>query len=446
MSFLDKFKLNKVKASVSPSLSEEARAINPLQATSFKWSNYTIDVDPVLLRRGYELYTRDMMSDDQVKSCVMIKQFGVTVGGYSVSPCVGELNENYKTAKDIADFTNYVIDRMQGSFIELLKNIASAIISGFSINEINWDIIEDVNSPYNGMVGIKNIKIRPSHTFTFEIDEYGNYTQIIQLIGGIRSWYPAEKFLIFTNDPQNTGLPQGVSDLRAAYKHWWSKDALMRFRNVAAEKYSSPTVVGTYAAGASKEQQLALLNICRKISVDSAVIKPAGTEIELLETKNSIIMPYDQAIDAENKSIARAIFGQILATDEGSGTGSYAQAKIHRGILGMFLSDLRNTIAEHVIVEQLFKRLIDFNFNSDLYPKCELNPPDDIDVDVIANAMDQMLTQGVINKDEPFIRQLLGFPPKPQELIDNPTVVDANADVTVNKTKNVDLLHPIEVG
>jgi len=379
------------------------------------YTNFDSEVDDALAKHGYSLYVKEMMADDQVKACMQIKKLGVTVGGHAVLPAVGEGEAEYEQAQEIADFVDWCLKEMTGSVDSVLMNTAHALVPGFSVQEIIWKELD--KEPYAGKIGIDCVKLRPSESFTFDIDFHGNINQLIQTVDGQKINVPLEKVLLFTYDPQQTGRPQGVSDLRAAYSHWWAKKGQMKWRQVAAEKFAAPTVVGKYPPGTSKSAQQELLNVLKTFATDTAIVVPVGVEVELLQAGGSVMLPYTEAIDSCNKGIARAIFGQVLATDEGkTGTGSYAQAKIHKGILGMFLDGLRESVAETVLYEQLVKRLVDYNYDTHLYPKIKLAPPDERDLTALAGVMDVLLKNGVVLKQEPFIRQEFGFPPIPQDL------------------------------
>lgn len=416
------------KKPTKPDLSEIARIRSLWSSQSLLYSAANEEVDTVLASKGLQVYERDMMADDQVKAAVFIKKLGVVVGGYQITPAVGEGEEGYGEAQEIADFVEYCIIELKGAFNKVIMNITNALVTGFSVQEIVWKYLED--GPYAGMIGIGSIKPKPASSFTFDMDEYGNVRQLLQYTGSEKTPIPMEKVLFYTYDWEGIGLPQGKSDLRAAYRHYVSKEALMRWRIVAAEKFACPTPLGKYPPGTTTAQQDALLKSLSAIVTDTAIIAPEGTDVELLQPKSSVIAPYDNSIDACNKGIARAIFGQVLATDEGSsGSGSYAQAKIHRGILGMYLDTLREEIAEDVLFEQLVKRLVDYNYNTDLYPKIVLAPPDDRDLNVLADIMDKMIKDGVVDPNEPFVREEFGFPPKPEELIEEEEIEETGTEV-----------------
>lgn len=396
---------------------EDLRTVSHSEADYRRYSNFDEDIDNALAAKGYSLYEKDMMADDQVKACILIKKYGVTVGGYTIQAARSESDEDYEIAKEIADFVSFTVSEMNGSINNILFNIANSITTGFSVQEVVWKLID--YGQYKGKIGVKSIKNKPVSTITFDMDEYGNVNWLIQTIDGIEKNVALDKVILHTYDPQATGLPTGVSDLRAAYKHFWSKDFLMRCRNVAADKYSIPTAVGYYPTSFSKKQQAALKRACMAVKNCSAIILPEGAKIELLEPKGSVVMPYDASIDNCNRGIAKAIFGQVLATDEGSQVGSYALGKIHKGILGLYLADIRKSISEQAFREQLFRRLVEYNYGKeyvDYVPHMVLPPPDDKEIDKFAQLIKVYLENGVVHCDEAFLRSELGFPPKPEDL------------------------------
>jgi phage gp29-like protein len=435
------------KPTPQPDMREQVRAVSLFDLQSRRYSNAFSELDPVLSRKGYEVYTRDMMADDQVCRCVHLLKLGVVVGGWSVAPAVGEGEEGYQEAQDIADFVEHCIDQMQGSLERVCMNIADAVVPGFSVAEINWLLFE--GGPYDGMVGIDSIKPKPAATFTFDLDEFGTVKQLLQTIGTTREEPVAlDKVLLYTYDQQATGLPQGMSALRAAHRHWWRKNSLMQWEMVAAEKHACPTPWGTYPKGTPKQLQDDLLKALESFQTDTAVITMEGATITLLEPKSSVMAPYEDGIASANMAIARAILGQTLAVEEStSGTGSYAQAKVHAGVLAMFLGGIRREIAEEVLKEQLVKRLVNYNFTTDLYPSIILSEPDERDLESLARVFDVLLKGGVVDPKEPMIREEFGLPPMPQELAEEQAAKVEAAEIAAEKAKEAAAQQPpVSVG
>ncbi len=143
--------------------------------------------------------------------------------------------------------------------------------------------------------------------------------------------------------------PYGTSDLRAAYKHYWSKDILTRFMNLYLEKYGSPTAKGSYKRGTPKAAQEELLRVLDKIQQETAIVIPEDVQVELLEANRGGEAGYLQAIEFHDKQISRAILCQTLMTDEGTRVGSFALAKVHLDVLKMCLRKLKRDLEESVM-------------------------------------------------------------------------------------------------
>ena len=71
--------------------------------------------------------------------------------------------------------------------------------------------------------------------------------------------------------------PLGTSDLRAAYRSWYMKDALLTWWAKYLEKFGLPTVTGTYDAtkGYTKQQQQDFLGVVSKVHNEWALVFPS---------------------------------------------------------------------------------------------------------------------------------------------------------------------------
>ncbi|MFQ3550396.1 MAG: DUF935 family protein, partial [Armatimonadota bacterium] len=204
--------------------------------------------------------------------------------------------------------------------------------------------------------------------------------------------------------------PYGTSDLRAAYKHYWSKDILTKFMNLYLEKYGSPTVKGSYKRGTPATSQKELLKVLEKIQQETAIVIPEDIQVELLEANRGGEAGYLQALEFHDKQIAKAILNQTLMTDEGIRVGSFALAKIHLEVLKMGLRKIKRDLEETIMQEQIIKRLVDFNFNVNSYPEFSLGPLEDKDLDILADVVSKLVNGEIINPDEKWIRQFIGIP------------------------------------
>jgi len=358
--------------------------------------------DDLVTGRGYEIYDR-MQTDAQVRACLNIKKLSILSRGWQVHPA-SEGRDDIRAA----DFVRWCLEDMRGSVIDTLYDILDAFAKGFSISEINYKVVEE--GPYQGMIGLDSIKAKDPAGITFETDEYLNLVALWQGPGR-ETRLPPDKFLIYSYMPRYE-LPYGTSDMRAAYKHWWSKDVILRFYNVYLEKYGSPTVLGAYTRGTPKSQQDDLLKVLDRIQQETAMVLPEDIKVELLEAQRGGDSGYLQAVEYHDRQIAKAILGQTLTTDEGMRYGSFALAKVHLDVLRLSLEQIKRDIEETVIQEQLIRRLVDYNFRVGRYPEFSLGTLRERDLALLADVVAKLVTGGVVAPDEAWIRDYLEIPAK----------------------------------
>jgi phage gp29-like protein len=378
--------------------------------------------DDLVGKRGYTVYDQ-MQRDAQVQACLQIKKLSLLSRGWEVHPA-----SDSPTDVRVADFVRFALEDMRGSILDVLYNALDAMAKGFSIMEINYRVVGSGQGTGNsgqwaGMVGLASIKSKDPATFAFDLDEFMNIRSLRRegvpasaLASGQKAarrialpQLPAEKFAIYSYCPRYES-PYGTSDLRAAYKHYWSKDLLMRFMNLYLEKYGSPTAKGSYKRGTPRAAQLELLQVLDKIQQETAIVIPDDVQIELLEASRGGEAGYLAAIEFHDKQIAKAILNQTLMTDEGMRVGSFALAKVHLDVLKMCLKKIKRDLEETVMREQVIRPLVDYNFSTVSYPTFSLGPLEDKDVESLAGAIAKLVSGEVVRPDEPWIREYLGIP------------------------------------
>lgn len=384
-----------------PPLEEIASARGSLASALGSVAPY--NPDDLIGKRGYAVYD-SMQRDAQVQACLTIKKFAVLSRGWEVHPA-----SESPIDVEVADFVRFVLEDMRGSILDVLFNTLDALAKGYSVMEMNYRIID--KEPYRGMVGLASIKSKDPSTFAFDVDEFMNVKALKRTGWAVsqEAPLPPEKFVIYSHMPRYES-PYGTSDLRAAYKHYWSKDILMRFLNLYLEKYGSPTVRGSYKRGTPRAAQEELLRVLDKIQQETAIVIPDDVQVQLLEAQRGGEAGYLQAIEFHDKQIAKAILAQTLMTDEGMRVGSFALAKVHLDVLKMCLKKIKRDLEETVMREQVIKRLVDCNFNVTAYPTFSLGPVEDRDLVSLSNAISKLVSGEVIRPDEGWIREYLGLP------------------------------------
>lgn len=365
----------------------------------------------VRLKGGLQVYD-EMRLDEQVKACLALKKHAVLASGWTIEPASDSQED-----QDIADFVTYNLNKMAGTLTAVMLELLTALDYGYSISELVWQVYSD--GPYAGMVGLKAIKSKRPHFYSFQVDPFGNLLPDGLIHQG--TWYtglleerlPVNKFIIYTYQKEFDNW-YGISDLRPAYRPWWSKDNVIRFWNIYLERFGSPLMIGRYKTSDPNkvnELKTILKNIQSKTSI---VMQEGQFDIGLIEPQRRSTADYDTAIQHYDKAIARS----ILVPDQLSGTevgGAYAKAKVHFDVFLWVITKLRSDIEDEVFGEQVIRRIVEYNYAGTLeMPKLKFNPLTDQQRMELATAFADAVQKGAIrpaSTDEEYLRETLNFPP-----------------------------------
>lgn len=357
--------------------------------------------DDLVGKKGLEVY-QSMKRDAQVKACLAIKKASVLGRGWEVLPVVAD----GERGKEVAAFCTWSLTEMKGSVLRLLSGVCDALSMGYSIHQMLWRVVP--SGRWAGKWCIQSAKGKDPLLWAFDVDEYLN-------IVGLRhnqtdKVYAPSRFVVYSHTPEYEN-PYGISELRACYRNWWSKDLLTRFWNLYLEKYGSPTVRGTFRRGTPKSVQDEFLKVLSAIQQQSAIVIPEDMKAELIETIRQGDVGYRIAVEFHNREIAKSILNMTLITDDGGqGIGSFALAKVHLDVLRMCLKSLKEDLEETVMEEQVLKLLVRYNFGQDVpVPKFTLGPMEDRELLPLSSGIKNLVDCGVLDPKDQFIREFLGL-------------------------------------
>ena len=376
--------------------------------------------DSLIGRKGFYMYDQ-MRIDDQVKACLTLKKFATLAPSYQIIPASDDEQD-----VEVAEFVEYCLDKMQGNVIDAMLEMMTALDYGFSISEINYRPIESGN--FAGKIGLKSIKTKKPHYYRFAVDEYANILKdgIVYQEAGKDVKYPTSKFLIFSYQKE-FGNHYGTSDLRPAYRGYWSKDVLIKMWNIYLERFANPTVLGKYKTNDPSARQN-LRNILDNLTAKTSIThRMEEFDIQLLESGRSATDDFERALNFYNKSIARSILIPDRLMAEGD-TGAYAQAKIHFDVFLWVIQKLRQDIEHTVMGEQLIRRLVAYNYsNVEELPQFKFNPMTDEQKLQLNTLFIDAVQKGVIGvtiEDENILRKNLNFPEKDTEPENDQEITD----------------------
>jgi len=380
---------------------------------------YKYNPDTLVGKKGLEVY-RKMKEDDQVKACLTIKKFARMSTTWDVKPG----DENSPQSVEIADFVRYCFRKLKGTFEKHLVEILSAFDYGFSITEKVFDIYRD--GPFKGKVGLVKLANREPFGYTFKTDDHNNIIGICfdqaglandsSELGSYTNPYPPDKFVIYSYNSEH-GNPYGVSDLRAAYRGWWSKDLNIKWWNIFNERFGMPTAIAKYPAkgkGLSKAAIDEIDDVLKNLQAKSGVRIPDNITLELLEAQRRGESTYGEAIDKYDLMIARSILvPSLLGFNAREATGSYALGKSHFDVFMFVLEMIGRDIEETIVSEQIIKPLIQLNYGDvpeEIEPNFEFESLIDEDTEARSRVVKMLADANLIDKREDWVRDYLSLP------------------------------------
>lgn len=426
------------------------------------WPKY--NPDDLIGRKGFGVY-RKMMTDEQVKAVVKFKRDAVTSrrfyfeieeevpdeevaddpsavdgadgidGDGSIDPDAGNdakpdvkkpayrrkrFSKRQTTEPEDPELELRLcvayewFEQMEGSPIDVFNGIMSAMHHGFSMTEKVFKQIE-----YDGRTwwGIERLRLKPYSSFFFHSDEFGNLKKVTQRWENVEKPIDPEKFIhhIYNRDVDEH---YGQSELREAYRAWFSKDMIIRFWNIFMERHASGFLWLTPKEGtdirAGTAEYTALTNLLTNLQAKTGWLLPSNVEANFQMPSNNVA--FEVAVDHHNLAIAKALLvPNLLGVSETGKTGAYSQSQTQlEAFLWTLEQDARRL--EEVINEQLIKPLCKINFGEEgPYPVFRFNPISETMKFMVVAKWKELVQAGAVeasDTDEAHLRELMDFPEK----------------------------------
>jgi len=343
---------------------EESFFVSPYYQSSYI---FPYNPDSLCQLNNYDTYD-EMRFDDQVKAVMALKKSIVVGSGWNI------VSENEEISEYITDnLENLNNEALEETFEEILFDILSAYDYGFSLSECIYELNEQ------GLYQVKTIKVRPPHSFRFEIDDKGNVVKIIQSTNTGDVEFEPNKFMHLAYQME-FGNPYGTSDLKSAYLPWKIKKFFIKMFAKYGERFGTPTIHGKYEDSANKEDIDKFFEILKSIQNNTVLATPKSADVEFIFAGKEASDLYDTAIDKFNLWIARAILVPDLLGLSGSKTqgGSYSLGEQH---FKLFLSMIKKDrqLFERKITQRVIRPLVEANWGKGIDVKFEFLPYSEAD-------------------------------------------------------------------
>lgn len=360
-------------------------------------------IDDIVRRKGWSTY-RDMRHDDQVKATLSFKKILVHGRAWDVKPA-----QETKEAKDIAAFVSFNLQRI--NFKGKVKDALSAFEYGFSVGEKLWE-----SGVYEGSRAIllKDIKHRDPTSIEIAADEHGNIQKYKQTAIGRNIEVSASDVWHYAHNSE-FGNTYGMSDMRAAYKHWWAKKFIINYWNVYMERMGTPMTMMKYPQGSSEDLKTDLKSILAGLSSKTEILVPVGVEVDLIEATRGGAPGYLDALTFHNNSIARAMLMVSILGMGGEDVtrGADSQSQLHLRLLFKMADEVTGNVT-HSFTKQVLEPLVDMNFEHDnLYPQIIWQDYGQFEGVIVADTIRLLHAAGILDLDQDdvnYARSVLGLP------------------------------------
>jgi phage gp29-like protein len=358
--------------------------------------------DPV----GITTYRQMATQDAQIKAGLLALRLPILAKGFVIK-CPLDTHGHDGKQQDKYDeqvaFLEYCFKNMGNSLEETLDQMLSAVPYGFSVAEPVYTKYKE--GKWKNKIGLRKAKVLNPTTIKFKMNDYGDILSVVQEIGEKKITIPYEKMIHFNFDSE-FGSPYGSSALHAIHKHWYIKDNMYKFANMAYERNGMPLLVGTVK---NKNEVGKMRRILDNILGRTGVAISGTDDIKVLDSTKT--MDFVNYINHHNMMIMRGLMiPSLLFGNEGSGTGSYALGQSHFDMFLFRLESIQKDL-QKVINDKIVKRLIDINFGKqEVYPELQFKPLMDKDRDKLSDIFFKLVNAQIIEPQEEWVRDQLGFP------------------------------------
>ena len=336
-----------------------------------------------------------MLKDGQVKAGLDMIKLSATSKGFTVAGDDAE-------SKKYAEFINENLELIQGNIEDTLGEMLSALEYGYSCTEKVFEY-------KNGKIHLKKLKVLEPNSLRVKTDKFGDIEWVMQRIGEQEIKLKPNKVMWYAHDKRFGNL-YGNSILRTTYKHWYIKDKMYRFANIAYERYGTPLLVGQVTDAKDINKMTDLLS---RINALTGLAISGGEEVKAIQSSNADFIGY---IEHHDRKIMESMLvpPMLLGLSRGQ-SGSYALSGNQFDMFLIRLEALQRDL-KALLEEQVVRPLVDLNFpNAKRYPAVQFQPLASEDIEKMARVFQAMITAQVVAPSEEWIREELGFPAMSEE-------------------------------
>ena len=389
---------------------------------------HRISLKPTKKQVSYELGKRILL-DTQVAT-------GFDVLKYILSSKQWVLIANETDAdSEVYDFINTMLFNMETELNEIVKQTITAVLWGFSIHELIFDINPD------GKLYIKNIlpvHIKTLQNQPFTYNDNGELVSIHQEYNGEDVEIPVNKVLRYSfnanyDEDYGNGLLYDfipIVEDKLNINNW-----LMTF----LEKHESPTLYGKTSNPASRDAMLSAFDDIQDGT--TGLVIGAEDEVGVLESSHRGETFFKTLQYKDNQIFRRYYLGNLLLGDN-SQTGTYAQSTTQLEFGQLVFDGILEEIA-NCIQKQIINPLVEWNYGDiRLSPTISFDEFTSGDIQGLLTTLKPLIDNGIIDSENNAVQDSiallikketgLNYTNETEPIIEDFTLPPDNEELTTN--------------
>lgn len=364
-------------------------------------------------RQGLRTYDEMRKSDASVKMSLKAVKEPIKALPWFVQAATDDPKD-----VEVRDFVNKAIfDVLR--FKTVMGEILTHLDFGFSVHEKVYDVRDVLGAE---RVILKKLAFR-KQTSIARWEAGPNRPGVTQYGSGSKSIpIDLDRLVVFTNEQEGDNY-EGVSILRAAYKHWYYKDKLYQIDAIGHERQALGVVDITYPKGADKQDIESAEEAARNIRAneEAFISHPEDFTVQFMDMKADTLKEMKPSIDHHDRQISKNVVAQFMDLGASSGSGSRAVGEPQLKIFEQAIQSVAEVIAD-TFNQYVVRDLVDLNFNVSEYPKLLPGSVNRDTLTELATSYKKLVEAGVLTpteEDEDYLRGRLGLPDRPDDDADD---------------------------
>lgn len=355
--------------------------------------------------KALTVYDKMRRSDGQVKGALLACELPLRTAHWDIVPA-SDSTDDHRIAQIIYD---NLFEGMSVTWDDFLHHILFLLWAGFSVFEKVW-VLED------GLYKWRKFAPRlPRTIYKWWTDPEGGLIKIEQQVykDGKLEYItlPIEKALVFTNEKEGSNY-QGMSILRAAYKHWYFKNQLYNIDGIAAERHGVGLAVFHYPTSAPQTEKDAVKAVGERLHTHERAYVALPNEVSFdLKGVAGQLHDIKGSIEHHDLQITRSILAQFINLGGGD-YGSYALSQDQSGFFLMALRAVGRNICD-TFNRYAIRQMVNYNWDTEKAPRLTISDLEYFDIGKYSKAISDLAGAGALLPDadiEDELRRMLRLP------------------------------------